>query len=290
MAAIVIDGNEIAAKVKEKLRERISILKGRGVTPRLAVILIGEQADSVSYVKGKQKALAEAGMEAMVHHFPETAAEAEVLSRIAALNADAAVHGILVQHPWPSHMRDAAIINALDPAKDVDCFHPANLGKLFLGEGGFLPGTPNGIIVMLRELGIPLSGKHAVVVGRSNIVGKPLALLLARREQNATVTLCHTGTVDLASHTRRADILVAACRSPGLIRGDMIKKGAAVIDVGVNRVPDSSKKKGYRLVGDVNFEEALDAAGWITKVPGGVGPMTITMLMQNLVQAAEANG
>ena len=287
MAAVIIDGKAIAAKVRGELEERIALLARRRIVPCLAIILIGESPDSVSYVKGKEKALAELGMQARVHRFPKTAGENEILSCITSLNADKTVHGILVQHPWPAHIRDNMIINALDPAKDVDCFTPVNLGRLFLGEQVFFPGTPHGIIVMLNELKIPLSGSHAVVVGRSNIVGKPMALLLGRKENNATVTLCHTGTKDLPSFTRRADILIAACRSPGLVTGDMINNGAAVIDVGVNRVPDDKKKKGYRLVGDVNFEEASEIAGWITPVPGGVGPMTITMLLHNLVLAAE---
>ena len=290
MSAVIIDGKKVAAKVKEEVRERVERLKERGINPCLAVILVGEDPASVSYVKGKQKALAEAGMEGRDLHLPETATEAELLSLIAALNTDKNVHGILVQLPLPAHIREEVVITAIDPRKDVDCFHPVSLGKLLQGQDGFLPGTPQGIVVLLRELKIPLSGAHAVVVGRSNIVGKPLAMLLARREVNATVTICHTGTRDLASHTRQADILIAACGKPGLIKGDMIKKGAAVIDVGVNRVTDTNFKKGYRLTGDVEFDEATEIAGWITPVPGGVGPMTIAMLMQNVVLAAEAPG
>jgi len=290
MGANIIDGKVVAAKVAGEVRDRVSILKERGIHPCLAVILVGEDPASLSYVKGKQKALAEAGMEGRDIRLGETTSEAELLSLIATLNADEKVHGILVQLPLPSHIREEVILKSLDPRKDVDCFHPYSLGKLFLGEPGFLPCTPHGIIVLLRELKIPLSGAHAVVVGRSNIVGKPLAMLLARREINATVTVCHTGTKDLPSHTRRADILIAACGRPGLIKGDMIKKGAAVIDVGVNRVEDSQAKKGYRLKGDVEFDEAAEIAGWITPVPGGVGPMTIAMLMQNVVYAAEEKG
>jgi methylenetetrahydrofolate dehydrogenase (NADP+)/methenyltetrahydrofolate cyclohydrolase len=234
------------------------------------------------------------GMEGRDLRLDKTTSEEELLSLIATLNADEKIHGILVQLPLPSHIREGLIIAALDPKKDVDCFHPISIGKLFLGEPGFLPCTPQGILVLLNELKIPVSGSHTVVVGRSNIVGKPLALLLARREANATVTLCHTGTKDLPSHTRQADILIAAAGKAGLIRGDMIKKGAAVIDVGVNRVPvppdaTPAGKKGYRLTGDVVFEDAVEVAGWITPVPGGVGPMTIAMLMRNVVQAAEQN-
>ena len=289
MSAVIIDGKAVAAKVREEARERADHLKERGIQPCLAVILVGEDPASVSYVKGKQKALAEAGMEGRDIHLPETTREAELLSLIVSLNADEKVHGILVQLPLPAHIREEVIISAIDPRKDVDCFHPVSLGKLLQGQPGFLPCTPHGIVVLLQELKIPLSGAHAVVVGRSNIVGKPLALLLARRELNATVTICHTGTRDLSEHTRRADILIAACGRPGLIKGDMVKKGAAVIDVGVNRVSDTNSRKGYRLVGDVEYDEAAEVAGWITPVPGGVGPMTIAMLMQNVAQAAEAS-
>ena len=287
MAAIVIDGKEIAAKVNKETMERADRLRRRGISPCLAVVLMGENPASLSYVRGKQKALVDLGMEGRDIRLPETTTEAELLSIIGSLNADKKVHGILVQHPWPSHIREELIVNGPDPRKDVDCFHPLSLGKLTQGQAGFLPCTPHGIVILLREMNIPVSGSHAVIVGRSNIVGKPLSILLSRREQNATVTLCHTGTRDLSSHTRQADILVAAAGTPGLIKGDMIKKGAAVIDVGVNRVPDASAKKGYRLKGDVEFDEALETAGWITKVPGGVGPMTIAMLMRNVVEAAE---
>ena len=288
MAAIIIDGKATAARVREEARERASRLKERGVTPCLAVILVGDDPASLSYVRGKQKALAEAGMDGRDIRLPETTSEAELLTLIVSLNADEKVHGILVQLPLPSHIREEVVITALDPRKDVDCFHPVSLGKLLQGQDGFLPCTPHGIVQLLKGQNIPTSGSHAVIVGRSNIVGKPLALLLNRRELNATVTMCHTGTKDLASHTRRADILVAACGKPGLITGDMVKKGAAVIDVGVNRVQDDRAPKGYRLTGDVKFEEAAEIAGWITPVPGGVGPMTIAMLMQNVVLAAEA--
>ena len=290
MAAIVIDGKVIAAKVNEETRVRVGRLKERGINPCLAVILVGENPASLSYVKGKQKALAEAGMESRDFRLAETVSEGELLSLVASLNADPRVHGILVQLPLPPRIRESLIINAIDPGKDVDCFHPVSLGKLLQGQDGFLPCTPHGIVVLLRELHIPVSGSHTVIVGRSNIVGKPLSVLLARRELNATVTLCHTGTRDLASHTRSADILIAAAGNPGLIKGDMIKQGAAIIDVGVNRVPDSSAKKGYRLRGDVDFDEAVQTAGWITPVPGGVGPMTIAMLGRNVAEAAEKRG
>jgi len=290
MPAVVIDGKKIAAKVSDEIKERVSRLKERSLCPCLAVILVGEDPASLSYVKGKQKALAEAGMEGRDIRLPVSTTEKELLCLIAGLNEDPKVHGILVQLPLPAHIREELIITAINPAKDVDGFHPISQGNLVLERKGFLPCTPHGIVTLLRELNVPIAGSHAVVVGRSNIVGKPIAILLARRELNATVTVCHTGTKDLPSHTRRADILIAAAGKPGLIKGDMVKEGAAVIDVGVNRVPDPASKKGYRLKGDVEYEEAVERAGWITPVPGGVGPMTIAMLMQNVVQAAEEAG
>jgi methylenetetrahydrofolate dehydrogenase (NADP+)/methenyltetrahydrofolate cyclohydrolase len=255
---------------------------------------VGENHASVSYVKSKQKALLEAGMEGRDIRLPETVSEAELLSIVETLNADESVHGILVQLPLPAHIRQIPVINALDPRKDVDGFHPHSLGMLFLGQPAFVPCTPKGIVVLLEKYNIPVSGKHVVVVGRSNIVGKPLSLLFSLRELNATVTLCHTGTAGLPSHTRQADILVAATGKPGLISGDMVKPGAAVIDVGINRVPDgfaagkaAGSEKGYRIAGDVNYDEAARVAGWITPVPGGVGPMTIAMLMRNVLEAAK---
>jgi len=282
--ATIIDGKAIAAKVREEARLRAEEVKKRGVVPCLAVVLVGEDPASVSYVRGKRKALAEAGMEGRDIRLPAAVSEGELLALVASLNADAKVHGILVQLPLPAHIREEAVIEAIDPRKDVDCFHPVSLGRLLRGQGGFEPCTPAGIVVLLETLEIPIAGSHAVVVGRSNIVGKPLAMLLAGRALNATVTICHTGTKDLASHTRRADILIAAAGKPGLITGDMIKEGAAVIDVGVNPAPE---KVPGTLVGDVVFDEAAEKAGWITPVPGGVGPMTIAMLMRNVVLAAE---
>ena len=282
MAAIVIDGKAAAAKIRNEVRDRVSLLKQRGIVPCLAVVLVGEDPASVSYVKGKQKALADAGMEGRDIRLPATISEEELLSLIASLNTDPKVHGILVQLPLPPHIREELVLSAMDPKKDVDCFHPVSLGKLLQGDAGFLPCTPHGVVVLLKQLNIPISGSHVVVVGRSNIVGKPLALLLTRKEFNATVTICHTGTKDLAYHTRQADILIAAAGKIGLITGDMIKKGAAVIDVGVNQAPGTN-----RLHGDVVFEEALEVAGCITPVPGGVGPMTISMLLQNVLESAE---
>jgi len=290
MAAIIIDGKGIAAKVKEEIRDRVNRIKEQGIIPCLAVILVGEEVASVSYVRGKQKALADLGMDGRDIRLPFNVSQEELILNIASLNADSKVHGILVQLPLPLHMDEEQVINAIDPSKDVDCFHNVSLGKLVRGQSGFLPCTPQGILVLLTELGIQVSGSHVVVVGRSNIVGKPLAVLLASRDFNATVTLCHTGTKELSYYTRQADILIAAAGKPALIKGDMIKKGAAVIDVGVSEVPHKGTATGkHRLVGDVVFEEALEIAGWVTPVPGGVGPMTIAMLMKNVVEAAERN-
>jgi methylenetetrahydrofolate dehydrogenase (NADP+)/methenyltetrahydrofolate cyclohydrolase len=287
MAARVIDGNEIVAKIREEAKQRAAALREKGIVPCLAVVLAGDDPASVSYVTGKEKALAEAGRESRDIRLPAAVTESELLSLIAQLNADAKVHGILVQLPLPSHINEDRIITAIDPSKDVDGLHPVSMGNLILGRPGFLPCTPHGVLVLLREINIPLNGAHAVVVGRSNLVGKPLANLLIRRDANATVTICHTGTADLARHTLQADILIAAAGKPGLITPDMVRPGAAVIDVGVNRVADASKKSGYRLCGDVDSAVA-EKAGYITPVPGGVGPMTIAMLLHNVIQATEA--
>ncbi|AEJ19279.1 bifunctional methylenetetrahydrofolate dehydrogenase/methenyltetrahydrofolate cyclohydrolase FolD [Gracilinema caldarium] len=287
MPAQLIDGKAIALKIRQDAAERTKKLLVQGIQPCLAVILVGEDPASISYVTAKEKALEEAGMASQDIRLPKNTSETELLGLIDKLNQDPLVHGILVQLPLPQHINEDRIITAIDPAKDVDGFHPVSVGNMVLGRPGFLPCTPHGVLVLLRELHIPTSGAHAVVVGRSNIVGKPLANLLTRRDINATVTVCHTGTRDLAEHCRRADILIAAAGRPGLITADMVKPGAVVIDVGVNRVEDPESKKGYRLVGDVDFEGSKDVASYITPVPGGVGPMTIAMLIQNVVQAAE---
>ncbi|MDR3249077.1 MAG: bifunctional 5,10-methylene-tetrahydrofolate dehydrogenase/5,10-methylene-tetrahydrofolate cyclohydrolase [Treponema sp.] len=285
--AVIIDGKEVARKKREEVKNRAGALRDKGVVPCLAVVLVGEDPASLSYVTAKEKALAEADMGSRDFRLPRETTQDEVLSLIAQLNADPLVHGILVQLPLPPSINEEQVITAIDPAKDVDGFHPVSVGNMVLGRPGFLPCTPHGVVVLLRELKIPLSGAHAVILGRSNIVGKPLANLLARRDINATVTICHTGTRNTADLTRQADILIAAAGKPGLVGADMVKEGAEVIDVGVNRVPDSSAKKGYRLRGDVDFEAVAQKAGFITPVPGGVGPMTIAMLLQNVVQAAE---
>lgn len=287
MDARIIDGKEIAQTVRADVAGRAGILREKGVVPCLAVVLVGEDPASVSYVTAKEKALAEAGMDSRDIRLPANTSQETLLSTIKSLNADPAVHGILVQLPLPKALDESAVIRAISPAKDVDGFHPVSVGAMVLGERGFLPCTPHGVLVMLETMGVKTDGAHAVVVGRSNIVGKPLANLLTRRSVNATLTVCHTGTRDLAQYTRQADILIAAAGKAGLITADMIKPGAVVIDVGVNRVEDASAKKGYRLKGDVDFEGALKVASMITPVPGGVGPMTIAMLLRNVIESAE---
>ena len=287
MSAIIIDGKATAASVRADVAAKVAALKERGIHACLAVILVGENPASVSYVTGKQKALAEVGMKDRSMHLPESTSEAELLQLIAQLNADPSVHGILVQLPLPKHINEDKVIMAIAPEKDVDGFHPVSVGNMMIGRPGFLPCTPHGIIVLLQRAGIETSGKHAVVIGRSNIVGKPFSILLARKDVNCTVTMCHTGTKNMAEITRQADILVVASGRPHTLTADMVKEGAVVIDVGVNRIPDSSKKSGFRLVGDCDFDDIKEIASYITPVPGGVGPMTIAMLMQNTLEAAE---
>jgi len=289
MPAVIIDGKMIGQKIRDDAKWRAAALKEKGITPCLAVILAGEDPASLSYVRGKEKALAEAGMESRDFRLPADVPEAELLALIAKLNSDKKVHGILVQLPLPGHIDENRLIVAIDPAKDVDGFHPVSVGNMVMGRPSFIPCTPHGVIVLLLELGIPLSGAHTVVVGRSNLVGKPLASLLINKDINATVTICHTGTRDLAQHTRNADILIAAAGKPGLISAEMVRPGAVVIDVGVSRVKDPSTQKGYRLCGDVDYDLVAAKAGYITPVPGGVGPMTIAMLLQNILKAAEAS-
>lgn len=287
MAAQIIDGKSIAQSIREEIKIKTEALKTKGISPCLAVILVGSNPASVSYVTGKQKALAEVGMNDRSVRLPESTTEQELISLIQELNADKSVHGILVQLPLPQHIDEEKIILAIDPAKDVDGFHPVNVGNLVIGKKTFLPCTPHGIIVLLKRMNIETDGKSAVVIGRSNIVGKPAALLLARKDLNATVTICHSGTKNIADITRRADILIAAAGRTNIVTADMVKEGAAVIDVGVNRIPDASKKSGFRLAGDVDFENVKEKAAFITPVPGGVGPTTIAMLMANTLEAAE---
>ena len=287
MSATIIDGKTIAQEVRSGVAEKVKKLKEKGVNPCLAVILVGENPASVSYVTGKRKALAEAGMVDRSENLPESTTEAELLSLIEKLNGDDSVHGILVQLPLPKHINEDKVIMAIDPKKDVDGFHPVSVGNMVIGRPGFLPCTPHGIIVLLKHMGIETSGKHAVVIGRSNIVGKPVSILLSRKETNCTVTICHTGTKNMAEIVRQADIIVAASGHPHTVTADMVKDGAVVIDVGVNRIPDATKKKGFRLIGDLDFDDIKDKASFITPVPGGVGPMTIAMLIYNTLEAAE---
>lgn len=287
----IIDGKELAQKLRAEIAARtVALKKEKGITPGLAVILVGENPASISYVTAKEKACEEAGMYSKEIRLPETTDEETLLKTIAELNDDPAIHGILVQLPLPKGFDEKKVINAISPEKDVDGFTPINVGRMLIGEKCFLPCTPHGIIKLIEFSGMDLKGKHAVVIGRSNIVGKPVAVLLARRETNATVTLCHTGTPDIARYTREADVVVVATGKPNTLTGDMLKSGAVVIDVGVNRIPDQSKPKGFRLVGDADFDSCAAVASAITPVPGGVGPMTITMLLWNTLESAENNG
>ncbi len=279
MTAHIIDGKAIAQEVRAEWKIRAEALKARGITPGLAVIIVGEDPASKVYVGNKVKACAEMGLHSELIALPADVSETTLLATIAELNANPAIHGFLVQLPLPKHINSDKVLLAISPNKDVDSFHPMNVGALVIGNTLFPPCTPCGVMKLLGKSGVSIEGKHAVVVGRSNIVGKPMALMLL--QQNATVTICTSKTVDLARYTRDADILVVATGKPQMITGDMIKPGAAVIDVGINRLPNG------KLVGDVDFDSAKEVAGWITPVPGGVGPMTITMLLANTVQAAE---
>ena len=283
----IIDGKLLAANLRAEIAAGVAALKAeRNVTPGLAVILVGDNPASVSYVTAKEKACAEANMYSREIRLDGGIAEAELIAEIGRLNADPAIHGILVQLPLPKGFDEKKVIDAIAPEKDVDGFTPVNVGKMLIGEECFLPCTPHGIIKLIEFSGMDLRGKHAVVIGRSNIVGKPVAVLLARKETNATVTLCHTGTPDIAKFTRQADVVVVATGRPGTLSGDMLKPGAVVIDVGVNRIPDATRAKGFRLVGDADFDSCAQVASAITPVPGGVGPMTITMLLWNTLEAA----
>ena len=278
MAAQLLDGKNMSNELREKLALRVENLKARGVTPGLAVILVGEDPASQIYVKNKGLGCAQVGIHSVTIRLPETTTQQELETQIDQLNGDAAIHGILVQLPLPAGLDEAAALARIAPEKDVDGFHVVNAGKLFTGQKGVVACTPKGAMEMIRRTGIDLSGKEAVVVGRSNIVGKPMAMLLL--QQNATVTMCHSRTQHLAEHTRRADVLVAAVGKPRFITADMVKPGAIVIDVGINRVDG-------KVVGDVDFDAVKEVASWITPVPGGVGRMTITMLLENTIEAAE---
>lgn len=278
MAAQLLDGKAMSAELREELALRVQRLKGKGVTPGLAVILVGDDPASQIYVKNKELGCQQVGIHSVTIRLPETASQAELEAQIDKLNADMSIHGILVQLPLPQGLDEAAALARILPEKDVDGFHLLNAGKLFTGQQGVVACTPKGAMEMLHRTGSDLSGKEAVVVGRSNIVGKPMAMLLL--QENATVTICHSRTANLAEHTRRADVLVAAVGKPRFITADMVKPGAVVIDVGINRVDG-------KVVGDVDFDAVREVASWITPVPGGVGRMTITMLLANTIEAAE---
>lgn len=282
MTAIRIDGIVLATKVRERIATDVAALKARGITPGLAVVLVGDDPASQVYVRNKVAACAKAGMHSVMRRLPAETTQDELLSVVAEINQDAAVHGILVQFPVPKHISERAVIAAIAPEKDVDGLHPESAGALMIGEPGFVSCTPLGCMEMLKDIGMAdLRGKHAVVIGRSNLVGKPMAMLLLHA--NATVTICHSGTNDLAAQCRQADVLVAAVGKPRFVTADMVKPGAVVIDVGINRLPES---EGGKLVGDVDYTAVSEVAGYLTPVPGGVGPMTITMLLQNTLIAA----
>jgi len=293
MSAKIIDGKQIAADIREELTVKVSALKEQGIIPGLGVILVGADPASQSYVTAKERACEKIGIYSDDNRLSAETTQEELLALVERMNNDPKINGILVQLPLPKHIDEAAVLLAIDPDKDVDGFHPMSVGKMMIGEETFLPCTPNGIVQLLLRSGVETSGAHVVVVGRSNIVGKPVANMLLQKKEgaNATVTLCHTRTKDLGYFTRQADIIIAASGWPNTITADMVKEGVVVIDVGVNRVDDATRERGYRLVGDVDFEAVKEKAAMITPVPGGVGPMTITMLLYNTVESAKrANG
>jgi methylenetetrahydrofolate dehydrogenase (NADP+)/methenyltetrahydrofolate cyclohydrolase len=289
MTAQILDGKKVAAKMRAEIKAEVEKLKKEDIVPGLAVVLVGDDPASRSYVTAKEKACEEAGIYSDDNRLPENTTQQELMAMVDKLNKDPDIHGILVQLPLPDHLDESAVLLAIDPEKDVDGFHPMNVGKMVVGEKAFLPCTPHGVIQMLLRSDVELEGAEVVVVGRSNIVGKPVANMLIQKAEtgNATVTVCHTRTKNLAEHVKKADIVIAAAGRPNTVTADMVRDGAVVIDVGVNRVEDSSKKKGYRLVGDVDFEAIKEKASLITPVPGGVGPMTITMLLYNTLESAK---
>jgi len=289
VTATIIDGKAIAADMRAELKAQVERLKQKGIVPGLGVVLVGEDPASASYVRAKERACAEIRIYSDDNRLRAETSQEELMALVEKMNNDPKINGILVQLPLPKHLNEAEVLLSIDPAKDVDGFHPVNVGKMVVGEKAFLPCTPHGIIQLLMRSGVKIAGADIVIVGRSNIVGKPLANMLVQKNKtgNATVTVCHTRTKDLPAHTMRADIVIAAAGRPNTITADMIKDGAVVIDVGVNRVEDATKKRGYRLVGDVDFEAVKEKASFITPVPGGVGPMTITMLLYNTVESAK---
>ena len=288
MTATIIDGKAIAQEIRAEVRQSVVKLRAVGVEPGLAVVLVGDDPGSISYVRGKTEGASELGMRSETIRLDASTSQEALLGLIAELNADARWHGVLVQMPLPPQISESVVASATAVEKDVDGLHPVNVGRLFRGEPGLRSCTPHGVQQLLVRSGNDPAGKHVVICGRSNLVGKPLAGLLMQKAPgaNATVTVCHTGTPDIAAHTRAADIVIAVIGQPNAITADMIREGAVVIDVGVNRVPDATKKSGTRLVGDVDFAAVSEKAGWITRVPGGVGPMTVTMLLYNTVLAA----
>lgn len=291
MTAKIIDGNAISRAIRSEVADKVRRLKQRGVTPCLAAVLVGDVAASKVYVRNKRNACAEAGMVSVLRTLPADVSQNALLHLIDELNADSSVHGILIQLPLPAHIDESAVIERVSPAKDVDGFHPVNVGKLVIGLDGFRSCTPAGIQELLARSHIPVAGSHVVVLGRSNIVGKPMANILVQKAEHAdaTVTICHSRTKDLPTITRQADILIAAMGRPRFVNADMVRKGVVVVDVGINRVEDPGAKKGYRLVGDVDFDSVSKVAQAITPVPGGVGPMTVAMLMVNTLKAANAS-
>lgn len=289
MGAKIIDGKAVAERIRKEIKSEVEELKNKGITPGLVTILVGENPASVSYVTAKQKTAHELGFYSVQENLPENVSEEELLKLIDKYNKDPQIHGILVQLPLPKHINEKKILYAIDPKKDVDGFHPVNVGKMVIGEPCFIPCTPYGILMLLAETGVSVEGSDVVVVGRSNIVGKPIAILLMQKRKpvgNATVTICHTGTKNMAEHTKRADILVVAAGVPKFITADMVKEGVVVIDVGVNRIGTTPEGKA-KLCGDVDFDSVKEKASYITPVPGGVGPMTITMLMKNTLESAK---
>ena len=290
MSAKIIDGNQIAADIRAEMKQEVADLKAKhGLTPGLAVVLVGEDPASVVYVRNKKRGCEEIGINSYEYKLEATAKESEVLDIVQKLNGDRNVHGILVQLPLPKQISESKILNTIVPEKDVDGFHPVNVGKMLIGEPCFLPCTPHGVQELLLRSGNDPKGKHVVVVGRSNIVGKPVTAILMQKKPgaDATVTVCHSSTKNLAEITRQADILIAAIGRAKMITADMVSNGVVVIDVGVNRIEDKSTKSGFRLVGDVDFDAVKEKASAITPVPGGVGPMTITMLLMNTIESAK---
>jgi methylenetetrahydrofolate dehydrogenase (NADP+)/methenyltetrahydrofolate cyclohydrolase len=286
----VVDGRAIAAQIQRELAQRVADLKQRGVIPGLAFVRVGEDPASKVYVGRKEKACAELGIASETHVVPEVTSEADLLALLAKLNADSRLHGILVQAPLPKQIRESVVFSTVLPTKDVDGFHPVNVGKLMLGDTtGFRPCTPAGVMELLARSGVKTDGAEVVVLGRGNIVGKPMAAMLCQKGKgaNATVTICHSATRDIKAHCLRADIIIAAIGVAHFVKADMVKPGAVIMDVGVNRIPDATSKTGTKLVGDVDYANVQPIAGKITPNPGGVGPMTIAMLMQNTVRAAE---